>query len=195
MRVSSLLSSRQLDGSGIQGTGDYAHWGPEEERRLDGLVRQALAWLLVESYGVSPESGWALEGFGLYLCRELIGTRLTWFVKPSENTVASEDNALRARLLDTRTNWMNEANKVLQGEHSPKLEFVLGKTVNNLTTEDLLYSYVLAAFLLEARPEVIPPLLRAIGGGATSQDALQKELGLDLPRIDGLVRRWLTERY
>ena len=185
----------QLDGSLIQGSGDTAHWADEEHRRLDGHVRQAISWLFAQGCGVSPDDGWIFEGFGLYLTRELVGTRLTWFVKPSEYLVPAHDQALKARLLDTRTNWMSEANKVLQGDKRPRLEFLLGKSVNSLTTEDLLYSYVLAAFLIEARPEVIPSLLRSVGQGTPSQEALAKALGLELPRIDDLVCRWLSERY
>lgn len=183
-----------LDGSLIQGCGDTANWSEEEHRRLDGLVRQGLTWLFVQGCGVTTEDGWIIEGFGLYLTRELVGTRLTWFVQPSSYLVPADDQALKARLLDTRTNWMAEAQKVFESEHRPHLEFLLGKDVNKLTTEELLYSYVLAAFLIEARPEAIPVLLKAVGAGTSSQQALARALGMELPRIDERARRWLGER-
>lgn len=95
----------QLEGSGIMDSDDFAQWSPDPLRRLDSLVRISIMWMFVDGFGVTPKTGWAFEGFGLYLTRELVGTRLTWFVRPSEYLVAAEDNALQARLLDTRTNW------------------------------------------------------------------------------------------
>jgi hypothetical protein len=183
-----------FDGSGIRGTDDFAYWAPEPTRRLDGLVRQAIAWMFAGSYNIFPKQGWIFEGFGLYMTRELVGTRLTWFVRPSEYLVKSEDDAFRARLLDTRTNWMSEAKKVLQNEKRPKLQFLLGKDVNQLTTEDLLYSYALSAYLIEAEGEKLPGILKRIGSGTASVVVLESELGIDLQAIDARLRRWLEER-
>lgn len=184
----------QLEGSGIQGSGDLAHWSEDVDRRLDGLVRQAIMWLFAESYQIFPKQGWAFEGFGLYMTRELVGTRLTWFVKPSEYLVEADDMALQARLLDTRTNWMNEASLVLAKPERPKLAFLLGKDVNELTTEDLLYAYVLAAYLLEAEHAKIPKIFGRMGKGEASVLVLEEELGLKLVELDEHVRRWLSER-
>jgi hypothetical protein len=185
----------QLEGSGIQGSGDLAHWSEDVDRRLDGLVRQAIMWLFAESYQILPKHGWAFEGFGLYMTRELIGTRLTWFVKPSVYLVEADDMALQARLLDTRTNWMNEANQVLSSPERPKLAFLLGKDVNELTTEDLLYSYVLSAYLIESEYAKIPKIFGRIGKGESSVTVLEEELGLKLDKLDEHVRRWLSERH
>jgi hypothetical protein len=185
----------RLDGSLIQGCGDNAHWSLDEQRRADGLVRQAISWLLVESCGVSTNDGWLHEGLGLYMTRELVGTRLTWYVEPSSYLVPEQEQALKAKLLDTRTNWMSEANKLFQSGKRPRLAFFLGKTVNTLTVEEILYSYVLTAFLLEARGEVLPGLLRSIGSETPSQEALEKALGMSIIEIDELVCRWLVERF
>lgn len=184
----------QLDGSGIQGSGDLAHWSEEPTRRLDGLVRQAIAWLFAEGYGILPKTGWVFEGVGIYMTRELVGTRLTWYVRPSEYLVEADDNALKQRLLDTRTNWMNEARLVLAGEKRPKLGLLLGRDVNQLTTEDLLYSYVLSAYLLEAESEKFPTILTKIGEGQTSVETLESVLEMDLPELEERLIRWLNER-
>ncbi|MFT7671197.1 MAG: hypothetical protein ACI8X5_003914 [Planctomycetota bacterium] len=184
----------QLDGSGIQGSGDLAHWSEEPTRRLDGMVRQAIGWLFAESYGILPKHGWLFEGFGIYMTRELVGTRLTWYVRPSNYLIEEEDLALKQRLLDTRTNWMNEAKKVLDAEKRPNLALMLGRDVNKLTTEDLLYSYALAAYLLEAENEKIPTIFKRIGKGELSLAVLTSELELDLPEIEERVQRWLNER-
>ncbi len=184
----------QLEGSGIQGSGDLAHWADDKNRRLDGLVRQSIMWLFADGYQIYPTHGWIFEGFGLYLTRELVGTRLSWFVKPSQYLVEEDDLALQARLLDSRTNWMNEALQVLEHESRPKLQFLLGKDVNAMTTEDLLYAYVLAAYLLEAQAESIPRVFTRIGKGEPSTVVLEEELGLELADLDVRVRRWLSER-
>ena len=183
-----------LDGSGIQGSGDLAHWAPDEKRRLDGMVRQALGWLLALEYGIGTQQGWIFEGFGLYMTRELVGTRLTWFVRESKYLTPEEDQALKARLMDSSSNWMNEAHKLFTAEKPTKLQFMLGKNVNQLTTEDMLYAYVLAAFLLEAESEKLPELIRMIGKGKTSQEAFQLVFGLDVRQLDERVKRWLSER-
>jgi len=185
----------RCDGSGIQGSGDLAHWAPDELRRLDGLVRQAITWLFAEGFGILPGQGWAVEGFGLYLTRELVGTRLSWFVRPSEYLNQEDDLALQARLLDSRTNWMNEAHRVLNGKGRPRLAFLLGKDVNRLTAEDLLYSYVLAAYLLEAESTRLPDLLARIGAGTPAVEAFEAVFGEPPEELGAHVRRWLGERY
>lgn len=183
-----------LQGSGIQGSHDMAHWGKEEALRLDGLVRIALGWLLYDAFHLTSDTAWVYEGLGLYLTRELVGTRLTWFVKPSEYLRPREEQELRARLLKPGTNWMDEASKVLAKEHRPRLAFVMGKRVDNMSPEDMLYAYVMAAYLLEALPEKAPLLLARIGAGTSSQVAVQEVLGLDVRQLDERVRRWLGER-
>lgn len=183
-----------LDGSGIRDTGDFAHWAPDEARRIDGLVRQGIAWLLADEYGIGLKQGWLFEGFGLYMTRQLLGTRLTWFVRESKYLTPKEDQALKARLMDSRTNWMNEAQELFTKGKPTNLNFLLGKNVNQLTTEDMLYSYVLAAYLLEAEQQKLPELLGKIGAGTTSQVAFEEVLHLDTKRLDLRVQRWLTER-
>jgi hypothetical protein len=183
-----------LDGSGIRGSGDFAHWAPDPVRRLDGLVRQSISWLLTGGFGIKPAHGWAFEGFGLYLTRELVGTRLTWFVRESKYLTPEEDQALKARLLDSRANWMDEAFQMFATGKPIKLQFLLGKSVNSLDARDMLYSYCLAAYMLEAEAQKLPQLLTAIGQGKTSQAAFQDVLGLDVRRLDERLRRWLSER-
>ena len=184
-----------LESSGIQGTGDFASWAPDEERRRDAAVRFALGWMLEVAFGTTTEQGWVYEGLGLYLTREIVGTRLSWFVQPSELTSSSEDMGLRARLLEGDTNWMNEALVVLRKEQRPKLADVLARTANELRTEDLLLAYVTAAYLLEARtPEETGELLRRAGRGLPPEKVVAPALGMGVDELDGRVLRWLSER-
>lgn len=183
-----------LEGSSIRDSSDFVQWAPDPLRRLDSLVRLGFMWLFVDSCGLSTRVGWAFEGFGLYLTRELVGTRLTWFVQPSEYGQARDDSALRARLMDTRVNWMGEAHALLSQPTRPRLPLLLGKDVNRLDTRDLLYSYVLAAYLVEARAESLPAILRRLGEGQASLEVLEEELGLSITELPDHLLRWLTER-
>lgn len=183
-----------LEGGGLQGTPDFATWADDPRRRLDALVRVSIGWLLADGFAVTAEHGWLFEGLGLYLTRELIGTRLTWFVRPSEYLRPEEDTALRRKLLDPQANWMAEAAALFASERSPHLAFMLPKDVTRLTTEELLLSYVSCAYLLEARRKELPELLRRLGAGEAPAKALEAALGLDVATLDERVRRWLGER-
>jgi hypothetical protein len=75
------------------------------------------------------------------------------------------------------------------------LAFLVGKDVNQLTTEGLLYAYVLAAYLIEAESDRIPAIFTRIGKGEASVAVLESEFGLTLEQLGLRVRRWLAERH
>ncbi len=183
-----------LEGSGIQGTGDFVHWTEGAPGRIDATVRFCLSWWTESAFGVNWEHGWIYEGFGLYLTRELVGTRLNWFVQPSQLLEASAENELRARLLHPDTNWIDEGYQVLQRPDHPSYTQVVRLSVNQLTPETLLMSYVLAAYLLEARPESVPDLFQRLKKGEPDAQALQAALGMDTDNLARRIRRWLSER-
>jgi len=54
--------------------------------------------------------------------------------------------------------WLRGARGVLEGSDPPKLHFVLGADVNRMTQRDMLLSYALAAYLLEAHPDAVVPI-------------------------------------
>ena len=90
-------------------------------------------------------------------------------------------------------NWLEEGRRLLSGPNAPHLEFLLGKSVNNMRDEDLLFSYVLAAYLLEGRPKETPTILRRIGAGNHPVKVLEEELGRPLREIEARLLRWLEE--
>ncbi|MAF67634.1 MAG: hypothetical protein CMJ84_18505 [Planctomycetes bacterium] len=184
----------KLVAAAVPGSHDVVSWCDEPAKRLDGLARLGLQHLFGDAFELDGDQGWAFEGFGLYITRELVGTRLTWFVKPSDYLLPEEDAALRSRLLQSGSDWYAEAARILAGERSPKLIYALGRSVNTLTTEDMLLSYVLAAYLVEARPEEASAILRRIGTGEASQLVVEEVLGLDLAELGRRLRRWLEER-
>lgn len=183
-----------LEGSGIEGTGDIAAWADLASRRMDSAVRLGLAWLFYDAHEVWLKHGMLFEGLGLYLTRELIGTRLTWFVQPSQYERSAEDLALRAHLLASGTNWMNGAHALLAQPTSPKLPFLVGKETGEMTVEDMLVAYVAAAYLLEGWPAELPGLLHDIGKGGSPHDVFEAHLGYTIQELDVRMRRWLGER-
>ncbi|MEM7309673.1 MAG: hypothetical protein AAF682_23560 [Planctomycetota bacterium] len=181
-------------GAGVPATGDFYHAADAPAKRRDGAVRMLLGMFLLEAYGISTKHGWAHEGFGLYLTRSIVGTRMNWFAMPSRYVSQQKDAAFRAKLYHSDTNWMNEAHLMLQREQRPTVKSLLGKDVNTLGTEELLLSYVTAAYLIEGRPEAVPDLLRRIGAGENPAAAIEAALGMNVLALDERIRRWLSER-
>ncbi len=185
----------RVEGAGIPHTGDFCHWANNVEQRVDGIVRISLNWLLRDAFDLDTKQGWVHEGFGLYLARNVVGTRLNWFAQPSRYLPKKKDDEFRARLYDKATNWMNEAHLMFQRDERPSFRSFLNKNVNALTSEELLFSYVIAAYLLEGRPDETPELLRRIGERSAPQaQVIEEVLGMDVDAFDARVRGWLAER-
>ena len=68
------------------------------------------------------------------------------------------------------------------------------KDASQLTTEDVLYAYTLATYLLEGHPEVVSKVLKRLGTGYPGIPALSEALGMDVPSLERRIERWLTER-
>jgi hypothetical protein len=169
---------------------------PSASVRLEWCVRQALGWMLGAEFGVKGRVGWAFEGFGLYLSHLITGTRQTYFVQRTRyngrKPVAKDD--LWTRLRQPGADWRAEARTLLASGERPDLRLLLGKGVNTMTTEEMLYSYVLAAYCLEGHGERAGRLLHAVGKDRmTPGDALRKALDMDVDDLEARVARWLDE--
>jgi hypothetical protein len=180
-------------GGGIPGTWKVVLFEPDPKRLLDCGVRHALAHLLSRSWNIGTGNAWIFEGLGLYLTREVCGTRLTWFC--SGKGVAGEGkNSPRGKLMVATSNWMNEALQILTRDPAPDLAKVLDHDLASIGVDDLLISYALAAYLVEGRSEATPAVLKSIGEGAKSADALQAALGMTVPELQERLVQWLKER-
>lgn len=185
---------QSLEGGGIPGTADFAFWTGDTQRRIDGIVRLVLGYWLSGAFQIHADIGWAYEGFGLFLTRTLVRTRLTWLAQPSRVLEPSQDLALRQRLIDPATNWMDEALRLLQDARAPALGELFSKGASDLTTEDVLFAYALATYLLEAQAAAVPRMLERIGNGYAKSQAFQEALAMDLGTFERHFRRWLQER-
>ena len=194
------LSARQrdelaaLDGTGFPGQPDIAFWSESRPRRIDGTVRLGLGWLVSEGFRVTVQRAWIYEGLGLYLTRALVRTRLTWCVQASAFLQADEDVALRARLLDPDTNWMQEAKEILASDAHPSFESIFPKDPQEFTTEDMLLSYVLVAYLIEAHADELADFLDRIGRGASVAGSLERLTGFRGAVLEKRLETWLSQR-
>jgi hypothetical protein len=177
---------------GLASTDNVLLGDADPAKRLDGAVRHTLIHLLRAAYGIDDKHGWVWEGLGIYLTRELVGTRYTWFVSITPDP--SQD-AQRAGLLMPTSNWMSESLKLLDGPKPPSLAFVAGRALSDMHVEDMLAAYALAAYFVEGRPQEFPDILHQIGtGDATTAEAVQDVLKLSMDDLQTRVTRWLKER-
>jgi hypothetical protein len=190
------------DGSGLQGSNNGAWWSALPERRLDGVTRHCLGAMFQAEFGLTINVSWAWEGLGLYLTREMIGTRYSLYITVPPSAPAGA--AGRAgpdwtkKLLTPGTNWMNEGYRLLRAGDATNLTGTLDRPMNKMTPQDLFVAYVVCAYLLEAQPQRLPDVLRLVGNkGKTGQkaatawtNALKMDMDVFYTRLD----RWLGER-
>lgn len=182
---------RQLSGTWLGGSTAFVSWARSEESRRDGLVRQSIGRMMAASYGVSTEQGWMWEGFGIYLTYYLLGTRLTWFVQPADYGSGGVD--LSERLSGENANWLGEARRMLTRDNPPNVAFIFGRNVNQMDPSDMVLSYAVAAFLLEAHGDSVHEILTAIGRERGASEVFDEVLGLDPPAFQKRLRDWLVE--
>lgn len=181
----------KLESAGLPNSSNVVLFHKVAKNRVDGAVRHTLGHLLAASAGLSPSIGWAWEGFGMYLTRELVGTRLTWFVTESRDAGAA---GLRGKLMNPETNWMNEALTVLTASPAISLEAVMKKGLDALDLKDVVVGYALAAYLLEARADTAAAFVTSVAkSGSPSASALEV-LKSSPGELQEKLTRWLTER-
>lgn len=175
----------------IAGSVHAAIFAEDSPSRIDAAARHALALLLNAGFGIGAKQGWVVEGVGLYLTRELIGTRATWFIPSAGKGAQSE---LRDYLKTPGSNWMNEGFQRLASDRAPQLGDVMTLELKAMSVEDMLMSYVLAAYCIEGRPKETPELLRMLGAGDSPSVAVQGVLGMTLQQLQERVTQWLANR-
>ena len=163
--------------------------------RLEGGARQVNGAFMANLYGVNSKMGWAVEGFGLYLTWHVTGTRLLNSVRQNQYGEKEEKADFAKRLRAGNTDWMAEARTLIAGTNAPDLRLLLGKTVNTMTPEDVLYSYVFAQFLVEGHHEQLAEFLPAVAGvtDAEYDVPFAAYLGFDVASAQARIKRWLEE--
>ena len=164
-------------------------------QRFEGSARQPVGYHLWSYFGLTGRHGWAWEGFGLYFTYQLTGYRLSYYVRQTRYAkdaagLAAKTRGIDAKMRKPAANWF----KLSADLDAPDWKLLLSKDVNQMDSVDLLWSYLLAAFVLEAYPDKANALLTRIGKGAASADALVAELELPLDDLALRVRRYAKER-
>jgi len=170
---------------------------PTRKGRIEWCARQTFGRSLRAQFGADARKGWIYEGFGLYLDHLVTGRRQTLFVRRTKYEEGDErrrETDLWDRLKAEDSDWRAEARALVAGPRKPDLLLLLGKDVNSMNTEDLLYAYVIAAWCLEGRPRETAGLLGALcKKKLPPADALRTKLGLDPDLLEARVIRWLEE--
>ncbi len=186
-----------LEAAGIPNTAQVAVWANTPRERLDRVTRQSIGYFLSEEFGIGLEHGWAWEGFGMYLTYQLTGTRLTFYMEPGRYEAQGQEGEnqreLMKRLYYPNSDWLLEARNYFTSNRRPSLGFSLGRKVNDLTSEDLLISYVLARYLLEGWPIETPQMLRRIGSGGRPQAVVPEVFGMPFRELERRFWLWLEE--
>jgi hypothetical protein len=186
--------TRAFVGAGVPLSQHTARWDPDPANRLDGAVRHVLGELLREEFDLDMGAAWAWEGVGIYLTRELVGTRRTWY--GSADGLDAEAKELVARLVTIDdVNWMNEAyQRIMTGQGTPPEE-LLARPIDQLGVYDMVQVYALAGYLIEGQAERLAELLRtAARDGAEEPVVFDLVLGRPLEDTYARFVRWMRER-
>jgi len=160
-------------------------------QRFEGSARQPVGFHLWSYFGLTGRHGWAWEGFGLYFTYQLTGYRLSSYVRQTRYAKQSvKARGIDAKMRKPNANWF----KLSADLDAPDWKLLLSKDVNQMNSVDLIWSYLLTAFVLEAYPEKANSLLTRIGKGTASADALAAGLELPLDELGLRVRRYAKER-
>ena len=167
-------------------------WGSYDEQRLDSAAMQASSYYL-KMLGVTSKHGWAVLGIGLYINQMTLGTRLSFPI-----TLTNYDDKSKNKdrnIEDTNTDWMDIAVEVLEDANPNLLASTLGKNSSQMTQENLVTSYALAAYMVEGYgPEFVNDLLVQVG--KTKESAVvvfEEKFGQRMPEIQSRLLEWLKD--
>jgi hypothetical protein len=186
LKESELLGSMPLDDT------IYLSWQEPDERRVVGL-RNLVSHALRTVTKVHLRA-WTVEGVGQRICRHVSGRHGACFCnvagtdRPSDADV--EDDV---RTLDAVSSWIHPAAAVLRHEPVRRLRAVLTMNLNAMHGTDLVVAYALGAYLLEARPEALQPMITATAGEDDADKACRAALGVDVETLAWRLRRWAAE--
>jgi hypothetical protein len=181
-----------LGSAWIPGRNALVVWKTSEAEFLDKTVRQTLGRLSHTEFGLGTAQGWAWEGIGIHLTWKLLGTRLTWFVKPTDYS-RREAGGGSKNLKESDANWLQIGRQDVLPKHGLALPSLLAKDVNEMDDVDLVRAYVLAVYLLDGFPGRVRAMLRAAGAGGNPQQVLGEPLGRRIPATEQRILRWLRE--
>ena len=183
----------QLAGGEMPGDGRIAQWGSYEDHRLDGVTRHLVDAFLRRSFWLDSDDGWIGEGLGGYLTWRMTGTRLTWRVQSSAGLEESDYIDRRTLFGTPAEHWFEMCVELVEEDDLElDLEGLLGRHIDDMNTADLLASFVLSAYLVEGRTELVE-ILGRIGRGQPSGEAVAESLDQDFHELEWRLLTWLRQ--
>jgi hypothetical protein len=170
----------------------HASWAADAVARLDSSVRQMNSKLLAKYFGITGQHGALHEGVGMHLSWYVTGTRVTWFVGKRKYAQSGGDG-LENKLRSGEADWFSEGLALMNGKERPVLRAVLSHHLNDLATDDMLYSYMLGVWLIDGqRPEDVARFLATFTRKG-ADDAARAAFGVDLNGLEERFVRWAKE--
>ena len=163
---------------------------PTPEGRLDSVVRFAMGFLSYAHIGSPPES--LDEGLMLYLGQKISTTTLTWAFN-TDRYSGSKKKSIKSDLFAENADWLRAARELLASGQRPETHKLLYTTLNAMTEIDYVFSFALAAYLIEGRPQDGVAFLHAMGHRSRPEEALEKTTNLTFQSLDERLVRWLAE--
>ena len=165
--------------------------------RLEGGPKQVLGGMSAALLDIRGLDGWASEGLDHYLAHLITGTRILSAVTDPKSRYGQPQPGrpdVTARAIDP-DDWLQRGLALLRSGEKPEFFLLVGKSVNDLTVNDVLYGYCIVAYLIEGRPQACAPFLRAVGAsqGVDLEPRVQQHLGFDVATLEARVLRWLAE--
>jgi hypothetical protein len=180
----------------VPDTADWGWWEGDAERRLDAMVRMSFDWLFRAQKVTTEKHPWLHEGLGFYLSHAMVGTRLTWFVRPQAADAKKDgaNAAFLAQMNEPGADWMALARGLFAPGQKFDLEELLHLRADELAAGDYLRLHALAAYLVEVHRGVLGSVLTRVGADEDPRVVLEEALGFSLAELRTRLDGWIERR-
>lgn len=169
---------------------------PDPLVRLEAGPKQVLGMMSFTLFHFGEKRAWAGEGLSQYLAYLVTGTHLIASVAEDRSGYGTSDGETTPMPRQMgEDDWLRRGLELIAGGKKPNLYALVGKDINDLDVNDVLYAYCIVVYLVEGRPKRCTPFFRAVGeaGNADLDPLVETALGYDVPTLEARVRRWLEE--
>ncbi len=192
MKDEEALRDMDAVGAMFLDSGEYIVYRKDTSRAPLGALRQVIDGE-VERRFRGHERGWLTEGVGQRLTWLIAGERGPHFVNLEGTERLRDDSTEGDTLPDDAAAWPGVAASLLERGGARRLVAVLTMRLNAMKPADVLVAYALAAYVLEARPDLFVSLAEASAQGDDAVAVIEETLGADPATVAWRIRRWLLE--
>ena len=166
-------------------------YGRDATKRMLGPLSYAIGAHISVRFNW-PERGWLREGLRqrlIYLVSGKHGAHQI-SMRATEQYTGDDDTVLP----DDPDEWLEAAAQLLYEKGEARVARVLTARLNAMTSADVLVAYGLAAYLIEARPDLAFDFMLATTKGHNVAAIVKKHLGADLTTVVDRLRVWLKQQ-